>query len=206
MLIAFIGMDGSGKTTLAQSTAEALRSQGKEVTCLTPFEYIFLDVITSFFKKSKRHSSVSNPLLTRSRKSAFMQLWPCLALVDNWVYFLLRIRPMLSAGKHIVCDRYFYDFATSFEHYGYTNELTQGIYLKAIPRPHFTFVLDVAPEIACARESGGTHELEFFLEQRQRYLNIAAEFGAKVIDTSRNLQFTQDEILELILSGQGTRT
>jgi thymidylate kinase len=205
VLIAFIGMDGSGKTTLAQGTAEALRSQGKKTACLAPFEYIFLDVITSSFKKGKRRSSDcelgSNPLLTRSRKSPLMQFWPCLALIDNWTYFLLRIRPMLSAGMHIVCDRYFYDFATSFEHYGYTNQRMQAIYLQAIPRPHLTFVLDVAPEIACARESGDTHDLEFFLEQRQRYLNIASAFGAKVIDTSKDLQFTQDEVLETILSG-----
>jgi thymidylate kinase len=204
MLIAFIGIDGSGKTTLAKSTAQTLRSLDREATCLTPFEYIFLNVIISFLKKVKGHGaqSSSNPLLTKSRKSPFMQFWPCLALIDNWAYFLLKIRPLLSAGKYVVCDRYFYDFAASFDYYGYANRLTRRIYLATIPRPHHTFVLDIAPRIAWARETGDTHELEFFIEQRQRYLAMAAELGAIVVDTGRDLQLTQGEILEIILSKQ----
>lgn len=198
MLIAFIGMDGVGKTTFTQDTVDMLTDQGKWVTYLCPFEYIFLKPLLSLIKgyNGQRNASTTNPFLTKSKKSLLLQLWPLCALVDNWIYYLIKIKPLLFKGKDVVCDRYFYDFATSFAYYGYANPTTTRLYLTLIPRPDIVFVLDAPPDVAQARAQELSND--FYIEQRDRYLCVANRFGFPVLTTTKKSCLTQEQIMETI--------
>ena len=174
LLVVFIGVDGSGKSTLANRTVTELEREGFDAVCIMPFEYILLSPIIALFKKKAGNGSdkraTRNPLLNEGKKNPLFQLWPFLALVDNWVYYLFRILPLLRKKQIIVCDRYFYDFVTSFEHFGFSRRSVSLIYRNLLPKPDLTFVLDVTPEVAKRREKGDCHSLPFFRAQRARYL------------------------------------
>ncbi len=198
MLIALIGLDGAGKTTLAHEVVQELGKIGKCAVYLTPFRYVIFKPILTLIKNLKRNKDITkNPLLIRSKKPFFCELWPLLALFDNWCYYLFRIKPLLIRKRWVICDRYFYDFAISFQYYGYTNKFINKIYLKFLPSPHITFVLDVPANLAMKRAK--ELNINYYIEQRERYLNLAKEDNLFVMDTTPPINRLKENIMNRIL-------
>lgn len=213
MLIAFVGMDGSGKSTFAQETVILLRLHGLNAEYYYPAPYIVLGPIVSFlhrvykfFEKDKAQPSQSpfggNPFLNLGKKPLPFRLWPYLALADNLICYFIRIRPLLKRGVYVVCDRYFYDKLIGFEYHGYSDRITSSICLSLIPKPDLTFVLEADPFVACSRERGPTkHNVEFFVELRERYRDLARKFDYQILDTSDDFGGVQKAVMTPLKKG-----
>lgn len=107
---------------------------------------------------------------------------------------MAKIKPLLLKGKDVVCDRYFYDLATSFAYYGYANPTTYSMHLALVPRPDVAFVLDAPPDVAYARAQEFSEN--YYVEQRNRYLFIADRLGFPVLTTTQEIGLTQKQIME----------
>lgn len=183
MLIAFCGIDGSGKTTFAKQIVEYLRKKKRSVILIKPFEYFFL--------RKKRDSS---KILNKSSKPFYYKFWAFLALIDNLFYYVFRIKPLLNMYEFVICDRYFYDFVFSFEYYGLIFKWFSSFYLKFIPKPDFLFVLNINPIIAKIREKGVKHEFSFYNFMNKHYLSLDG-FG-DLIDTSKSFNKNFDFVFD----------
>jgi len=196
VLVAFIGIDGSGKTTLAKNILRKLR-QNSDVNAviICPFDYILLKYLLAILRNIHETKFRRGPFLIKDSQSVIIRFWPYLALIDNLIYFMLRIKPISWRNKYVICDRYFYDFITIFEYLGYCGHIMSSIYSSAIPRPDITFLLDVNPEIARKREINDRHNPDFFIEQRNRYISLANKLDFKIIRTNQRIEKAEEEIM-----------
>ncbi len=203
MLIALIGLDGAGKTTISKLLDISLRKQGLKVCVIQPFRYFLLKPVVAAARivvKLLRRSSNkdSHPLLFKGQKTLFVRQWPYLVALDNLLYYIISIKPKLLLGYYVISDRYFYDLAINFDYYGYSSACAGRFYRHVIPKPDIAFVLDISPDIAMLRAN--ELDIMYFREQRERYLELAREFGLRVIDVERPVQKVLGDIESVLLS------
>ena len=171
MLIAFEGLDQSGKETQARYLRTRLEQDGRKVYALS-----FPDYETPIGRE------VAAALRgERDFNAAVMQL----LYVANRMEFKPRIDAWLEAGSSIVCDRY----RASSVAYGEAMGL-DGAWLREIqrflPEPTLTVLLDIAPETAVARKSTGRDKFErdlgLLARVRESYRRQAAAEDWVLID------------------------
>lgn len=145
LLIAFEGLDQSGKQTQAESLRDYFTSRGRDCRLMS-----FPDYTTAIGAEISRalHGERDYPADT-------MQL----LYVANRYEHRSGIEALLEAGGVIVCDRY---LASSIA-YGEAQGL-DPVWLEEIqrflPRPDLTIVLDIAPETAVKRKALGRDRYE----------------------------------------------
>jgi dTMP kinase len=141
-LITFEGIDGAGKSTQAEWTAEWLRSQGLAVLSLrepggTPIG-----------------ESIRQILLARANTVMCVETELLLFAAARAELVREVIRPALDAGQWVICDR-FYDSTTAYQGFGRGIDREMISQLQAIAtgglRPDRTFLLDVSIATALQR-------------------------------------------------------
>lgn len=171
MLIAFEGLDQSGKETQARTLGERLISAGYRVRALS-----FPDYETPIGQELRR-------ALDGQRDFApdVMQL----LYVANRLEFLPQLSGWLAAGDIVICDRY----RASSVAYGEAQGLDADWLLdiqRRLPAPHLTLFLDIAPETAVIRKAKGRdrfeRDLELLSRVRTSYRRQAGGNGWVLID------------------------
>ena len=189
MIVAFLGNDGSGKSTACRAVHDRLAAAGRRVSIVPGFEHLFAgrlrnaairlsgrgsgDVSTEYFRHDEPHKGKANPLYHVS---------PYLV----WIDFLLRIvaRLLSSAGRIVIFDRYAYDYAISLQDLGYGGGPIQALLRHVVPRPRHVFVFDASAEVAHARKRDDHDmDLAFYTRQRERYAALAAHGNYPLINT-----------------------
>ena len=187
MLIAFEGLDQSGKETQARTLAEHLRTGGRRVETLS-----FPDYETPIGRE------IGEALAGhREFPADVMQL----LYIANRYEWKPKIVEWLSAGAVVVCDRY---LASSIA-YGESQGLDAGWLAAAqqyLPQPTLTFVLDIAPETAVARKQSGRDKYErdmaLLARVRGSYQRQATQPGWRLVDGERPKPQIADEICGIV--------
>jgi len=145
MLIAFEGLDQSGKETQARRLADTLRTNGRHVETLS-----FPDYATPIGKE------IGAALRgERDFGPDVMQL----LYIANRYEKKPQMLDWLSAGADVVCDRY----VASSVAYGESQGLDAAWLVETqehLPQPDLTIVLDIAPETAVARKQADRDRYE----------------------------------------------
>jgi dTMP kinase len=174
-LIAFEGLDQSGKQTQAESLRDYVRGGGRECTLL------------SFPDYSTPLGHEISLALHGERDYAADTLQ--LLYVANRYEKRGAMESLLEAGVTIVCDRY----AASSVAYGEAQGLDPAWLTDAqrfLPRADLTIVLDIAPETAVARKSTGRdryeRDLALLSRVRDSYHRQARQEGWLLLDGARD--------------------
>ncbi|MEM3666745.1 MAG: nucleotidyltransferase family protein [Candidatus Bathyarchaeia archaeon] len=186
MIIAFMGNDGSGKTTMAKRFVERLRALGFDAQYRAEFNYFLLSHLLRFFgeERVKKARALFLTAKGESRKTWYLKAWPYMVWLDLLLECLLN---KLKRNSVIVADRYAYDFLMSVEWLGYANPYLRWLY-SHFPKPDVAFILDVSPVTAYMRKKEShTYSLHFYKVQRKRYLSLANALGIKIINTEREV-------------------
>lgn len=144
-LIAFEGLDQSGKETQALRLRDAIRSRGRAA------EYITFPDYNTAVGQEIRHGLHGG----RSYRPDVMQL----LFVTNRYERKQAILDMLAAGTIVIADRY---LASSVA-YGEAQGLDPAWLIeiqKHLPQPALTLLLDIAPETAVRRKASGRDAYE----------------------------------------------
>ena len=203
MFITFEGIEGSGKTTQIKRLYEFLRKSGHD--CVMTRE----PGGTAIGKKIRA--------ILLDPESAAMDPFTELLLytADRAQHAKEILSPLLSAGKTILCDRYF-DATVAYQGYarGLDIELINDLHRLMIQglKPDVTILLDLAPEKGLSRawsqlNSGMRIESESRFEEetiafhrrvRDGYLALAGKEPRRfrVIDAGRNETLVYEEILK----------
>ena len=174
ILVAFEGLDQSGKQTQAEGLRDFVVGQGRECRLLS-----FPDYDTAI------GSEISKALHgERDYAADTLQL----LYVANRYEKRTMIETVLSAGTTIVCDRY---VASSIA-YGEAQGLDAGWLSEAqrfLPPPDLTIVLDIAPETAVQRKSTNRdryeRDLALLSRVRKSYLRQGTQAGWRVLNGER---------------------
>ena len=166
LLIAFEGLDQSGKQTQAELLRDRLIASGR-----TPFLLSFPDYGTPIGEEIER-------ALRGARNYApdVMQL----LYVANRYEWRTEIERRRNDGEILICDRY---LASSVA-YGEAQGLDPAWLLeiqRPLPQPDLTFLLDIAPEVSARRKTADRDKYERDLallgRVRNSYLQLAEKNG-----------------------------
>jgi dTMP kinase len=196
-------------------TFEGIDFSGKSVQCKLLLQWLltFTDAVLCRDPGTTQISEKIRVLLL-SRENHEMSPWTELLLYEAARAQMVQeiIRPALSAGKAVICDR-FYDSTTAYQ--GYARDLDLDT-IQAANRigscdmvPDVTFFLDIEPEIAMARQKNDylqdrleVQGIQFQKAVRLGYLQIAqAEPNRiKVVNGQRDIDSVHHEIIHILQS------
>jgi len=202
------GPEGSGKTSHMGPLSKWLESEGWQVLCTrepggTPISEQIRTVIHDL-KNREMHPHTETLLYQAARAQIVEQV----------------IRPQLTLGGIVLCDRYA-DSTLAYQGYGHRQNLEEVRalinYATAGLQPDLTVLLDVDVEIGLQRSSqrrshGGewnrldAYELEFHQRVRQGYLELAKADPDRwvVVDASVSWQKVQSVLRQVISEGLKT--
>ncbi len=185
------GVDGSGKSTVCRRVAETLRSEGRRVeTTAEPTS----EGIGAFIR-----SGAAGRISQRAESLLFV--------ADRYEH-TDAIEEKVSEGAVVICDRY-YASTIAYQSAKLDGDSADIGWLKGlcepfVQRPDVVILLDVDPEVSMARvESRGEEESKFecirFQKQvRERYLDLAGEYGFEVVDASRPEDEVFGDVMRII--------
>jgi dTMP kinase len=174
MLIAFEGLDQSGKETQARQLVARLEQESHRVQAVS-----FPDYDTAIGREIRTALSGG-----REHPAEVMQLLH----VANRFEYKSRIDRWLARGAIVVCDRYRASSVAYGEAHGLDAEWLEVIQ-QGLPPAGLTLLLDIAPETAAARKAAGRdryeRDLDLLARVRTSYLRQAAQREWVVIDAEQ---------------------
>jgi dTMP kinase len=187
-LIAVEGIDGSGKTTIAQHVYRSLANHGYPCILLKePSESIYSRIIEIIARLK-----VPDP-----------ELELMLFLKDREVDVRKRILPALRKGLIVIMDRYYYSNIAYQSVRGLNADRIRKLNEKIAPKPDLVILLDLdaskALERIKNRKKLSVFEEKDFLERvRQKFREIADE-RTVIVDAGRELDVVKREVEQIVL-------
>lgn len=184
VLIAFEGLDQSGKQTQAEGLRDAARERGRKCLLLS-----FPDYATAIGGEIAKalHGE-------RDYAADTMQL----LYVANRYEKRASIESLLEAGTVIVCDRYRASSIAYGEAQGLDPEWLSEIQ-RYLPPPDLTILLDIAPKTAAERKATGRdryeRDLALLSRVRESYLRQSRQNGWVLIDGERDRPAVASDVL-----------
>ena len=174
MLIAFEGLDQSGKATQAQHLRAALEQDGRRVRLLS-----FPDYETPIGQELRKALDGQ-----RDYPPDVMQL----LYVANRFEFRPRLEQWLRDGHVVICDRYRASSVAYGEALGVDPGWLEEIQ-RLLPRADVTILLDIRPEVGVARKRQGRDVFErdtgLLARVRESYRRQAGQPEWILIDADR---------------------
>ena len=202
-----IGIDGSGKTTIAKMLAqENDKWEYVHALYLTRLLWPFLWFGRTFLLcgKDKR----SNPEEYSSSKKKVVKglrilngTYIVIALMDYLSQVFLEVYLPLKFGVNLICDRYLYDtminisMNTNYDAIKIDRLLT--MWFKLFPKPDLTILLDLDEDVAWNRKNDIPSKY-YLKERRELYLSLAKLKHFKVVDSNQSLQIVYSQIESFI--------
>lgn len=195
-LITLEGIDGSGKSTVAEKL-----QKNPEIQALRPI-----------FTREPTRGTITGNAVEKAIQSDTDQLAELfLFTADHAEHLAKLVKPALESGKLVISDRY------SDSRYAYQGvtlrtrlenplEWVKNLHQKWTIVPDLTFLFDISPEISIERcgkrgEQSKFEKLEFLQGVREIFLRLAEEDPKRfiVIDASHSPEYIEKEVTEKIL-------
>jgi dTMP kinase len=184
------GLDGSGKSTQIRHLAEFLRAEGKQVI--------------ETFEPTNEGIGKEIRIILKERRMIDPTEFQMLYVKDREEHVREVIKPALTQGKIILCDRYMVS-TLAFGSIGGANLAKLRDANKEFPVPELTIFIDVAPE-ECMKRIGKRGEAELFEKEeklkiaRETYLRVGKEYpGFEVVDGNRGVEEIFEDLKKLVL-------
>lgn len=205
LCLAFLGPDGSGKSSVIERVSAELAQGFRHVD----YRHLRPPLFAGDGAAAGTARVVVDPHARPPRGAA----GSAAKLLHFWGSYLLGslfwLYPRRVSSRLVVFDRYCHDILADPRRYRYraTPMLARLARLLArrLPQPDLIFVLDAAPEVLQARKQEVPPAET--ARQRQAYLQIAAEFArVQVIDAGQPLERVVAEVLGHVVAALEART
>lgn len=192
------GVEGSGKTTVAEDLVHYLRQKGLPVA------------LTAEPGNTPVGKQIRQLLVETDDRTAWTETF--LFLADRAEHVARKILPALEEGKIVLCDR-FTDSTIAYQGFGLGLPLERLMELNKIATnglvPDLTLLLDVDPEVGLKRVQRKTiferKSLDFHHRVRWGYLWLAKQepHRIKVLDASKPLETLQLQVRQVVEEALG---
>jgi dTMP kinase len=186
-LIAFEGLDQSGKQTQAERVRDRLAGSGRVVELVS-----FPAYDTPIGAEIRRALDGA-----RGWGADVMQL----LYIANRYEAKPQIEEALARGTIVVCDRYVASSIAYGESQGLDAAWLHDVQ-RHLPQPDVTFLLDIAPEVSAERKTAGRdayeRDLALLARVRDSYLRQARARGWLRLDASRDREQIASEVFDAL--------
>lgn len=195
-LITLEGIDGSGKSTVAEKL-----QKNPEIKTFKPV-----------FTREPTRGTLTGNAVEKAIQSDTDQLAELfLFTADHAEHLAKLIKPALEKGKIVISDRYSdsryaYQGMTLKTHLENPLEWVKDLHQGWTIVPDLTFLFDIRPEISIERcgkrgEQSKFEKLEFLRGVREIFLKLAADDPERfiVIDASHSPEYIEKEVVKKIL-------
>lgn len=217
LMIAFLGTDGSGKSTIMARVEQDLdpafweKKQYHKRPLSSPFRwtrrYGLRPAGAGKRKGATEAATGFNPHALPSRGAAYslakLGFW--------WADFVLlgyaaEIFPQLTRPSLLMFDRYYHDLLVDPRRYHYGGSMRLAhVVGRLVPQPHLVILLDAPPEVLRARKQ--ELSLGEVTRQREAYLELVRNLpNGHLVDTSRPLDEAAAAVERIILDYMAERT
>jgi len=199
LMVAFLGPDGAGKSTLIARVKQDLPRQ--------VFEFVKSYHLRPYLGGVEREPGGVRGPYAKPPRGAILSLAKLgLLWVDYTVGYFVAILPCLVRLTFVLFDRYYHDLLVDQRRYRYGGPLGLARFVgRCVPQPHLVILLDAPPEVLQARKQDVTFEEA--VRQREAYLRLVRSLpNGYVVDASRPLDNVANEIEWIILDYMAERT
>jgi thymidylate kinase len=216
LLICFIGIDGSGKTTQARLLIDWLESRGVKslyvwsrgpvLTIRKVLLFLGRKVLGTSAQQIASDKNTYREYQSRKSKlkgnSFIRQLWSAMTCVEHIVQINWDIRRKMQNGCVVVCDRYLWDSTIDLAVLNNKGPkwLSSGlnkILWKFIPRPTITFFIDISPEEALLRKND-IPSFDYVRKRAELYRYLAKSDSLTVINGCGDVVVIQNSIINTV--------
>ena len=187
LLIAFEGLDQSGKQTQAGLLQDRLTRGGRRVRLLS-----FPDYTTPI------GSELGRALRGEHEYSADVMQLLYVANRYEWKQEIERDR---TAGKILVCDRYLASSVAYGEAHGLDGAWLTDIQ-KHLPQPDLTILLDIPPAVSARRKTADRdkyeRDLALLARVRESYLRQAEQGAWRRLDADRDRAAVAEDVFNAV--------
>lgn len=199
-MITFSGIDGSGKTTLANRTYDYLGMKGIDTVRLQVYSRsTFLNAGRLIGKISKRakfdlETRLNQPGL---RVNSIIKGLRFLCFRIDIVRFKLAAFILKLKGRLLICDRYLYDTLIHLQYLEVLNGKQYDFLLKVIPEPDIAILFVLDEESAMGRE-GSHSEAEYYRKKMRLYEELAHKVKLIKVDSSCHIEAVWRNIKNIV--------
>jgi dTMP kinase len=207
-LICLIGIDGSGKTTVAKELVKKLKTNGINYKYAWVNNQPLLMYFIRFFwrirlksKGIKEYSKYKKEKSSLAQKKLIKKIYELVHSFDYVLWVWLKVKLPLLLGKKIIVDRYYFDVAINFvliDNYN-DEKLLNKIkeYERWIPKPDVLFYINISEETAFSRKDD-IPDIEYLYERKKIYTRLAKKFNMIEINGENSVNQVATEIINNI--------
>jgi thymidylate kinase len=189
-LIAFSGVDGSGKSTQVDLLEKSFEKINQRVLRIRsrwrPVLSLPLLVVMKRLGYARIHRAggvyIVETLLPS--RGGLTSLWCILTQVENIVKTGVKLVFPLILGRTVICDRYALDMAVDgmagLHDPAYRTRLGFQL-LRLLPKPDFAFFMDIDPEVAFKRKPD-LPSLDDYVERLGLYRELSSRWGVNIVN------------------------
>jgi dTMP kinase len=204
-----MGIDGSGKTTLAKKLVEELTKNNikcKYLWWLEAENSVLRRTLRFLNHPSNEKSSKIKVYNPRKSPNFFMLIYQYLVLLDYSRQLISKVWLPTRIGKVIVCDRYIYDtiiaFSIEFNHSQKKFQRMFKLFSFLSPKPDIFFLVEVPDDEAFKRKDD-IPSIESLSKPITIYKELGKQMDAKVIDGTKKLEELNSLIWEEVIRYMG---
>lgn len=206
LLVSFSGVDGSGKSTQIENLLVALHDHGLKTRKLAFWDDVVVGVryregfVHQVYKSERGIGAPGKPV---NRRDKNMRGWH-LAWARHFLYLLdaLQLCRVVARERRrqgvvpvdvMVFDRYIYDELANLNLKNPLSRLFVRFVHRFIPRPDIAYLLDAEPAAARARKP--EYPVDFMVQCRQAYFDLAAHLGTMTVLPAMPLSETKQAVV-----------
>jgi len=176
--IALLGIDGSGKSTIAKEMKIIFEGKGYDVKIIPFHKWVFADVFRDKFKFGKmldRDRKGRNAPYAPSKRSLSSYIKPPIAFLDNLLFYLIN-RPY-KKNQIYIYDRFICATQIKFKALNYHVDWFKPLWWSITP--DYAFVFDIDLEESVNRQKNRNDPYVYTNEQLSIEKNMYASFAKK---------------------------
>ncbi len=201
-LVALLGPDGAGKSTLAQSLVDDERVRARLIYMGSNVYASTVGLPTSRWLHEKKKA------LSHSSNRIGGKLLGVLSFGDRLASHVMRcvvVRYHRLCGRVVILDRHVYDSWVAKAPSTFGKRFRKRLFEAGFPAPDLVVLLDAPGELLLKRK--GEHTAEWLESQRLAYLALKDRIPQMVVvDATQSLEAVQREVTSLVFNHRDIRT